>query len=94
MWPSGPYAWVWDDEYALRCGTTGCLFNLTADPRETTNIAEARPADVTRLMNLLHAAPFFEADAGPEMPTAFMASCENRSGFLGPFAEDLPASEK
>ena len=53
VWPDADYAWVWDADMYLRCGAGGCLFNLTADPSETTDLARTRPDDLARLRAML-----------------------------------------
>jgi arylsulfatase I/J len=89
LWPDEDYPWVWGHDTVLHCGVEGCLFNLTADPGETTNIAATRPKDVSRLAILLSQDFMYEADPGPEEPHLFLAAMDARGGFIGPFAKDV-----
>lgn len=89
-----------DPNFALACGTAGCLFNVSADPHELHDLAAQMP-DVAQRMSTRLAAlakDFFDNDdkgvdacpAGvvPEgMPCACWLGRHHYGGTLGPFQE-------
>jgi len=69
------------------CGTTGCLFNITRDPSEYDNLAEAEPMllqQMTKLYQQKNATKFWlervQVDAAK-----CAAKRDERGGFLGPY---------
>ena len=88
--PTEDYAYVWDDAHKLKCGATGCLFNLTADAGEQNNLAATR----TDLLASMHARLAEELEKKYERPTGetrkldMLLELRKRDGFLGPYAED------
>ena len=87
VWPTDDYAWVWDADMYLRCGAGGCLFNLTADPSETTDLARTRPDDLARLRAMLarELEHKYEHDSGPADGQKYVWSRQARGDFIGPF---------
>lgn len=82
-------------EVQLPCGASGCLFNVTADPTEHTDIAAAHP-DVTAAMSarlaVLSKGFYSNNDTGVDqcppgttIPCACWMSQHRYGGFLGPF---------
>eukprot|EP01063_Lacrimia_lanifica_P008670 TRINITY_DN1571_c0_g1_i2.p1 TRINITY_DN1571_c0_g1~~TRINITY_DN1571_c0_g1_i2.p1 ORF type:complete len:1106 (+),score=165.84 TRINITY_DN1571_c0_g1_i2:560-3877(+) len=73
-------------EAPFHCGA-GCLFNITADPSEYTDLAAQRPDDVARLTALWRKR--LETTFSPARVKTDAAKCEaNRDaqhGFLGPY---------
>ena len=59
---------------AHSCGTTGCLFNVTADPTESHDLASELPDDLDRLRSLVAEAKqtMYEQDPGPQQQKRFL----------------------
>ncbi len=84
------------DAYALDCGnTTGCLWDVRADPEERDNLARGSPpsniVEVIRVMNAKVAE--YRAGAlmripGPPQPEACAAALGEHSGYWGPFTNN------
>ena len=88
--PTADYAFVWDDAHMLKCGTAGCLFNLTADSAEQNDLAASRP-DLLATMQAHLAAELvkqWERPTGKVNKLAMLASLVEHKGCLGPFAKD------
>ena len=88
--PTADYAFVWDDAHMLKCGTAGCLFNLTADSAEQDDLAASRP-DLLATMQARLAAELvkqWERPTGKVNKLAMLASLVEHKGCLGPFAKD------
>ena len=89
VFPTADYAFVWDANHTLKCGVTGCLFNLTADPAEQQDLAPSRPDLLQQMTARLHEemAKKYEHDGGKTDKLGFLLELERRNGFVGPFAK-------
>jgi hypothetical protein len=69
--------------------TNGCLYNIRADPYETTDLATARPDDLQRLKARLAELnkSVFTPDRGTQSITACTVAMSKYGGFYGPFSE-------
>ena len=87
-----------DPELLTRDCAKGCLYNLTADPSESADLAQHRPDDLQRLVSRLAelAQGFYNnqdqgtdavicANAPEGVPCACHVAQEKYNGFLGPF---------
>jgi arylsulfatase I/J len=74
------------------CGK-GCLFNVTSDPSEYSDLAAARPADVARLRALFEArtATAYTPPQTPQDAAACSAKVTELGGYLGPYYTFAPA---
>ena len=88
IWPTADYAYVWDKSNFLQC-PRGCLFNITADPNEGTDLASSHPAELARMLQLLGAelGKKYEAPPGKPEMLAFIAALRKPPHVIGPFAE-------
>ncbi|KAK7231142.1 sulfuric ester hydrolase [Aureococcus anophagefferens] len=68
------------------CATTGCLYNVTADPTESDDLAAARPGAVAALRSRLEAlrATVYAPDRGAKDDAA-CAQIATNGGFWGPW---------
>ena len=72
----------------VHCGHC-CLFDLTADPLEATDLAAAMPQRVERMRNRLEALlpTAFNPHRGGVYPRACETALHKYGGFWGPFAD-------
>eukprot|EP00041_Stephanoeca_diplocostata_P024115 m.603621 g.603621 ORF g.603621 m.603621 type:complete len:351 (-) comp22455_c2_seq8:2081-3133(-) len=76
-------------EKEFDCGVTGCLFNITADPSEYTDLAATHPS-VLKQMHELFAqrnATAYETPKLAEDPEKCAAYVKANQGFLGPYMD-------
>lgn len=75
---------------AVDSGQGGCLFDIFADPNETTDIAAQRPADVAQMRARIAElqATVYSPMRGDADPRACEVALANYSGFFGPFITD------
>ena len=90
--PTEDYPFVWDDAHTLKCGTTGCLFNLTADSGEQHDLAASRPDLLATMMAHMEAekAKQYERPTGKVSKLKMIAALVKNKGCMGPFADDEP----
>ena len=88
-----PAGMGWDSKAApgvpCTCGRDGCLFNLVADPNETTNLVLTHPKTAARLSARLDAlrASVYAPDRGPIEQAACDVIGSRYGGFWGPWQE-------
>lgn len=74
-------------KYTRHCGS-GCLFDVAADPLETTDLAAGKPRKLKQLRAIVdgYVDTIFFPNRGKPDP-AGCAAAEARGGFWGPFAD-------
>ena len=88
--PTEDYAYVWDEAHMLRCGDTGCLFNLTADSAERHDMAASEPQLLATMQARLatELAKRYERPTGEVDKLAMIRALQKSNGFICPFAQD------